>query len=114
MIKFSDEEFHVFMAYLKKYYPTAYNDSMEHLRGYQEFMVDQAKVWFELKQKTPEMTMPRSIEKTIARKVCDMSVSENDSVNDIFEDDDFFRSPTTLKMISNLFDTPCPKKDFIE
>lgn len=105
MYRFSDEEFHVFIQFLKKEHPKAYSAAMEHLRGYQEFMVDQAKSWFELKRKSPELVLPRSIAKTLSKNVCERP----DVLDSVFDDDDFFNSPRNLKIINSLLDTPCPK-----
>jgi hypothetical protein len=110
MYRFSDEEFHVFVQFLKKEHPKAYSDTMAHLQGYQEFMVEQAKTWFELKKKSPRLKLPRSIAKTLTRTGCDKpEVMDSIFDADYDEDDDFFNSPRNLKIIDSLLDTPCPK-----
>lgn len=107
MYRFSDEEFHVFVTFLKKEYPEAHSAAMTHLQGYQEFMVEQAKTWFELKKKSPGLKLPKSIAKSLPRNAAD----HPEVFDDIFDADhddaeDFFNSPTNLKIIDSLLETP--------
>lgn len=112
MYRFSDEEFHVFIQFLKREHPKAYFETMAHLQGYQEFMVEQAKTWFELREKSPGLKLPKSIARTMSRNVCD----KPEVVDAIFDaeydtDDDFFNSPRNLKIIDFLLDPTCPKSN---
>jgi len=107
MYRFSDEEFHVFVTFLKNEHPKAYSDAMKHLQGYQEFMVEQAKTWFELKKNSPSLKLPKSIAKSLGRNIANHPEGIEDIFDTDFDDaDDFFNSPRNLKIIDSLLETP--------
>jgi len=107
----SNEEVHVFMAFLKKEYPDAYTASLQHLQGYQEFMNEQAKIWLAAKYETPELILPRSVSESVTRKLSHLDLPAYET-----DDDSFFDSPRNIALIEKLLDTPCPVKsaDFLK
>lgn len=87
-----EDELHVFLAYLKENFPRAYKESMIHLEGYQAFMLKHSQAWIELKRNDFSLNLP-----------C--------TVNSPYDDDSFFDSPTNRKLLEELMETPCVRKE---
>lgn len=72
----TQDEIEVVMAFLSERYPRVYDDALDHLTSYQEFIIKQSRAWKRLKVNNPDLQTPKLFDK---------------------DDEEFFEASTRLK-----------------
>lgn len=94
-------EIEIVLLFLKQQHQKAYFAALDHLDDYRAFMKKQNDAWKEIQKFDESLIIPSSIECPSLQKLKIESV-----VDEYFDGDSMFDSPTAEKVIESWLDTP--------